>query len=319
MYKDYQEAICRYFEEKKRLHEIPLSLQRPTPAKLKAESLRVYTSRYHKKDDHTLRAFFGDGKEGRTMKEQISASDIDRFRPLVKFLHKQTRQPDDVIYELLAWLIDFPLRPFQESVDYTTHFVETAASGKTFVNNPPEGKNNGTYKKYKETEEPLKNAEDEPGAEETNEADPVVTSSAAGTDAWEKRPHARKLLLFLLLPLLLASGIYFFYQPEISFKAMLKSDHPCMIWMEDHYETVPCEPRYGFQVISREEQLVKLRRIDRPDTITERSIGKIGYISRANKKEFYTGIGPYPEEPHRNIRPLSKLIYTKYVVPLRKE
>src|SRR5690606_19463251 len=46
--------------------------------------------------------------------ERVNHFELDGFRPLVNFLEGKTRNPDERVVKILAWLIDFEPRPYAE-------------------------------------------------------------------------------------------------------------------------------------------------------------------------------------------------------------
>lgn len=111
MFEDYQKAVRLAYIERKEKGQLSPNLQYPSPAKLRDECIIVFSERFIKKDEDTLRAFFGAKNDLSDYNLNIRNVDIDRFRPLVNFLNGGTTKPDVKIVELLAWLIDFNPRP----------------------------------------------------------------------------------------------------------------------------------------------------------------------------------------------------------------
>ncbi|PWS32528.1 hypothetical protein [Pedobacter paludis] len=98
----------KVFEDyKKRLKEKTISsnLVDPTPAGLRDECLRVYTEKKFPTEDPTLRSFFGPLNNDLNYTERIQNFDIDKFRPLMKFMNGETIKPNKRIVELLEWLM----------------------------------------------------------------------------------------------------------------------------------------------------------------------------------------------------------------------
>lgn len=113
MYQDYLNDIIRHYRAGERNGDIPQRLIQPTPGSIKDECLSACEVRFQKKDLRTLTAFFKVGSDQGAILRAIHRCDRDRFRPLVNFLKGATNNTDDLNIELLAWLIDFPQRPFK--------------------------------------------------------------------------------------------------------------------------------------------------------------------------------------------------------------
>lgn len=122
MYQDYLNDIIRHYRAGERNGDIPQRLIQPTPGSVKDECLSACEVRFQKKDLRTLTAFFKVGSDQDAILRAIHRCDRDRFRPLVNFLKGATNNTDDLNIELLAWLIDFPQRPFKAGTG--THIVE---------------------------------------------------------------------------------------------------------------------------------------------------------------------------------------------------
>jgi hypothetical protein len=114
MYKDYLDDIIECYTTGKKNGDLPQRLIQPTSGSIKEECVSVCGSRFQKKDLRTLSAFFKVDNDQDAMLRAIHRCDRDRFKPLVNFLKGTTGNTDDLNIELLAWLIDFPGRPWAE-------------------------------------------------------------------------------------------------------------------------------------------------------------------------------------------------------------
>lgn len=113
MYKDYLDDIVKHYREGEMNGDLPLRLIQPTPAGIKEECISVCEARFRKEDLRTLNTFFKGESDQHSMLKAINRFDRNRFKPLVKFLKKETKSTDDLNIELLGWLIDFPGRPYK--------------------------------------------------------------------------------------------------------------------------------------------------------------------------------------------------------------
>ncbi|MES2446834.1 MAG: hypothetical protein V4546_06610 [Bacteroidota bacterium] len=112
MFKNYKKEVILDYQKKAVGSGFSPNLSNPKPAKLRDECLKVYFERPIKEDEATLRAFFDLPINGDDYSQSIRSVDIDKFKPLINFLQEKTNDTDDRNIELLAWLIDFELRPF---------------------------------------------------------------------------------------------------------------------------------------------------------------------------------------------------------------
>lgn len=113
MYQDYLDDIIAYYKTGKKNGRLQQRLIQPTPGSVKDECLAVCKARFQNKDLRILATFFEAGNNQDTTLRAIHRCDRDRFRPLVNFLKGITGNTDDLNIELLAWLMDFPGRPYK--------------------------------------------------------------------------------------------------------------------------------------------------------------------------------------------------------------
>jgi hypothetical protein len=113
MYLDYINDILAYYRASETNASLPQRLMRPTPGSIKDECLAVCKTRFDQKDISTLTTFFEAENDRDKILLAIDRFNRDRFRPLVNFLKGATGSTDDLNIELLAWLIDFPRRPYK--------------------------------------------------------------------------------------------------------------------------------------------------------------------------------------------------------------
>ncbi len=94
-----------------------INLVNPTPAKLRQECIVVFRGMLIENeadpiDLMLLRSFFERPGEEDLRLSTIRTFDTDKFKPLCNFLKGRTGKTSDKNLELLAWLIDFSLRPY---------------------------------------------------------------------------------------------------------------------------------------------------------------------------------------------------------------
>lgn len=286
---DYIKLLRAAYEQKRRQNQLSLLLAQPTPANIRRECVNVCKEGLAKKDEAVLRAFFGPAPDQRRFLELIKNFGTDKFKPLDNYLKGVTTTTDDRNLELLAWLIDFPHRPF--------------VFGKEVIL----------------TEEEKKRiADPEPVNESTESVQPPARVSVVQeSDKKKKRRVAALLLLFLLLGF---SGFYIIRQTGRS-SDMRFGNAPgeCMYWAGDRYEPVSCNDSTAGRLLLplRLDKLRGFKRITQEDTITERSIGVVYYLKVNDYPEFYTTEGYHPVQVTRRLRPLSNYMYEKYLLKYR--
>lgn len=128
MFDDYKEKVIDAYKKKRQASALSNNLSFPTPAKLKEECLTVYKQRRLVKDEKILRSFFKVADNAVDYGQSIMSCDIDKFRPLLKYLNEKTKYINVKNVELLAWLIDFEPRPFKFEINYKDLKAETASA-----------------------------------------------------------------------------------------------------------------------------------------------------------------------------------------------
>lgn len=297
---EYIKLVREAYKKKRASNEQPL-LVHSTPGKIRRECLNVYRERYHKKDEQTLRAFFGPAEPGRQFLQAISTFETDRFKPLDNYLKGITENTDDANLELLAWLIDFQHRPF--SFDNNVILSEEESA---LIDNPVEARQETAVgdlqNKKGEPAERLKNEGEEESGKHKIESS--IASGAVANNTKGKSKLTMPTLIFLIL-VIGAGGMYTIITGN--------TNTNCMYWAGDHYESVPCNEEANGRLILplNRKRMEQFKRITREDTITWRSIGKIYYIKDSNKIEYYTEGGRYPEDVNRSLKKLSRYIFEK--------
>lgn len=107
MFADYRSKVFENYTIKKANHDLALNILHATPAKIKAECLAVFDTRYLKKDERLIISFFGERENVTDYRNAIRQSEADKFKPLINFLRASTQSTDEKNIELLAWLIDY--------------------------------------------------------------------------------------------------------------------------------------------------------------------------------------------------------------------
>lgn len=286
---DYIKLLKAAYHQKRSNNELQPLLAQSTPASIRKECINVCKERFLDKDMPILRAFFGPAEDRRHFLQLIENFGTDRFKPLDNYLKGNTTTTDDTNLELLAWLIDFPHRPFGFGKD-----VLLTEEEKKLIADP------------------------EPGNESTESVQPPPERGVAQeSDKKKKRRVAALLLLFLLLGL---SGFYIIRQAgKYSDMSFGSSPGECMYWAGDRYVRVSCDDSTAGRLLLplRLDKLNGFRRITREDTITERSIGVVYYLKVDDYPEFYTTEGYHPLQITRRLRPLSEYMYKKYLLKYR--
>ena len=281
---DYIKLLRAAYEQKRRQNQLSLLLAQPTPANIRRECVNVCKEGLEKKDEAVLRAFFGPATEQRRFLELIENFGTDKFKPLDNYLKGLTTTTDDRNLELLAWLIDFPHRPYVFGKEVLLSEEEKAILGY------PE----------RESETPVR--VNQPFTQEKDSA----------------KKKKRRVAALLVIALLLCFGGFqiMFQDPGISSSLNYgNSLSGCMYWNGELYVQIPCDDSTPGRLLRplRMEQLEGFKRITREDTITQKSIGVVHYLKRNGAPEFYTRAGYHPIEHTRKLKPLSRYMYNTYL------
>ena len=89
-----------------------------------------------------------------------------------------------------------------------------------------------------------------------------------------------------------------------------------MYWTGEKYEAMAFYRKVGDALVLEYDKykFSHLKRITQPDTITERSVGRIWYIKvNVDSVDFYTSKGEYPLDTSKVLKPATKYIIDKYV------
>ncbi len=281
MPEDYINAVLRYYDRSKNKEGFPPVLLNPSPAGLKSFCLVKANSDLTLSDISILNQFLEIDGNAESIREKLKREDRDKFKPIQKFIKKDTRSPSIIVVTMLAWLMGFPYQFNDKRINFAELYTgentdETAASGFT----------------------------------------PIDVSDGNKKSVEKKKGWVLAVVILL--------GAFLAIIKELNFGTegkpiSLGSSSQCLRWTGFEYEIVRCQDFESASVIHYDEKLLKeFKRISRPDTITEASIGKLYYISYNNNPQFYTSAGSFPEEPHRKVRPLSRWIFEKYILPMKR-
>lgn len=320
---DYVKLVRQAYEQMQANNTLPHGLTHLTPATLKDECVMKCGKGLNRRDERVIRVFCGDMNESKNCRSIIEHCDTDKFKPLVNFLKGKSVNSNPKNIELLAWLIDFPNRPWE--------------TGKTFPEDQGEGKNQGGSEARSATggaaTEPdsLHNPpspEDEQPTENTGI--PKIPGIPAGNEGITKggeaktldtgiqgekrRKPAKRLAAAVALSLVVGTGGIWWWKeknqpPDIS--------GGCMYWMDDHYEPVACNRKIPNTIIlALDSMKVKnFKKITTPDTISYMALGRVWYSKIDGQIEYFTSSGVHPVKFNHRLKPITIYIIDKYIRP----
>jgi hypothetical protein len=278
-------------------------LEEGSPAKLREACVREYGSRSIGKDEKLLREFFEHTGDLGDLQNVIKGFDINKLKPLSKFMRGETGSPKDKIVELLAWLIDFKDRPYDYKKDYSEKVIGKGTETPLPTGETP-AQTNGTG-----GEDAGNDAQDKPGAESDDHQSVGSTIQSVPAEGQETRLPGKRIITIVLI--FVAAGFLLYWLH----KNRATGHEACMYWADDHYELVSCRKQMENAIVIGldSEKLVHFRRITRPDTITGLSIGSIWYTRYKGEIEYYTSNGFHPIDFQLRLKPLTLYVLRKYI------
>lgn len=333
MFDDYKKCVILAYRKKKVEGPISINLSLPTPAKLRKECLIVYSERRLQKDEEILRSFFGSKDNLKDYSQTIDRFQIEGFKALINFLKGRTSDPDERIVELLAWLIDFEPRPHDSRIDYKEFLEKESTPGgfdSSSIKEDEEDKVPQITPNSVEEEINSNKVEDEKSDAEIAESEiqeeegPISVEGNKDAEeieliTYEPEPIIgratgwKELLLRLKIRKAVVSFITIIVAGSIAYFVIERNQ--CMYWTGEHYQCIACNKKIGdTSIIALDTtKVAHLRKITRPDTLTENSLGKIWYSKIDSKLEFFTSDGFHPLYIDRRLRPVTPYILKKYV------
>lgn len=311
MFADYEKLVLEDYERKKSHNMLSSGLVHTTQAKLKKECVKLCRGKINGTDEKVIKDFCEEWDITKTCLYNIDKYDVDKFKPLSNFMKRLTESTDPKNIQLLAWLIDFPDRPFDYTKRYPSPMELEAGSEVPDSDGVALG-------------EALISSKDQTttGVEEHNiVADKTAYGENLDTSAnsiQKNPPHIQMLtqkwrfhrVVVAALLVIIGTGGYWLWHrtgPAGS----------CMYWSGDHYQLITCSQKIPNTPIMPldTEKLNNFKKITLPDTITHRTKGRIWYSKINNKVEFFTAAGEHPEVFGRYLKPISDYIIDTYIQP----
>lgn len=293
MFEKYQDKVLEAYKTKIESKQM-LQLVGISPALLRNECLNIYRERkVDEKDIPSLRVFFGPDTNNKGYLKIIDEYPTGRFRSLSNFFKGIPVKPDRKNIELLAWLIDYKPRPYQalRGYDISSDGTADATSNEIVVK----------QKQFPEVEPiDIKEGEDDCQKEPAKEDALEVRGVQKGIP----KKYYKSIFAFGAAAAV-AMGAFVFYP----------KNYQCMYWAGDHYVEIACDQKASAQVIALDTfKISNLKKIDKWDTLTAASIGKVHYAKvKVDSVDFYTAGGDHPTNSTKRLLPLTQYILTKYV------
>lgn len=278
MFENYASAVLRDYKRKGAEGLLLTNLVHPTPAKLKRECLIVFDNRYLRKDEGILSSFFEPRQDQEAYRLAIKKHERDKFKSINAILKNGERKTDEKNIELIAWLIDYPHRPYRKWVD------DGEPSG---LEPPQQQKDN--LKIFAA-----------PPSWLTKKIKVTLTFAASMVFgmliylSWPKSPTVGSLQ---------------------GFAATQRGD--CMYWAGEHFIKGSCALTHRDTPALPVDtfRLAHFKRVTDLSTIGENSVRKVWYAKIRGQLELFTQPGFHPVDTARRLLPLTAYMLHKYIKP----
>ncbi len=293
-----EQIKAAYIERCKELN-FSNKLKKPTDANVKKACLALYSKKNGLADKYILLNFLG-LREEEDIVMALKKTDPEKFRPIVYFLKDKTVDPRNETIELVAWLIDFgeqkaePILAEQKSLSSEKMNDEKEDKGSNIVGNLAQL----TL---------LDDGDKTKTIQNDNPKSPKLSNRAV-----------RNSIIFLVLfiasiEIFVFGGINRFINTDTR---MPQAHEKCMYWNGYQYEPVVCQDTIYFSkrvIPLNMKELINLKKIDRPDTLTTSDIGKVWYHKVNSQLQLFTSSGAFPMDTNRVLKPLSKYMYYEHI------
>ncbi|PTQ92410.1 hypothetical protein C8P68_11210 [Mucilaginibacter yixingensis] len=306
MFSDYKKQVLLTYKKKRELNQLSLNLLHSTAGKLRKECLIVLRDRYRQQDLRILKDFFETEVDGADYMQIIRRHDRDKFKPLDNYLKGDTDDTEDKNVELLAWLIDYPDRPYQFRPNQETKPVVEIADFTNLADEPVKSESSAAIIDISD-----------PTTEKAPKTDePDIPAAPMGTviqlPGKNKRVTQVRNRLVVLLGAVFLGGITYYYWPT---KVVDPYANGCMFWKDDHFERSACHVQRPVPLVPYDSvRLARFHAIKDYSTITKASVGKVWYFKNKGHLEFYTTAGFHPIDTVRWLKPLTEYMYDKYIL-----
>ncbi|MGY4537407.1 hypothetical protein ACVW0P_001826 [Mucilaginibacter sp. UYNi724] len=250
-------------------------LIKPTRGRIRQLCCKLVEDGLSKQDEKMLYQYLEMESGDRDFLAAIKETDADDFQGFVQFLNNTEINPAEPKVELLAWLIDFPARPYSK-------YIETEKDGPAIAEDEERVK--PPVKDDDETKLPPKGPEQEtpPTLPPVNKIDKrwsigIVALLVGGLVLWRVWPEKK-----------------------------------CMYWSDDRYVKTYCDvPRSDQPLLPLDRaKLEGFQKIKKTDTLNSPyALDHFWYTRVADSLEVYTARGTHPLHPDQQLQPV-----TDYVV-----
>lgn len=266
-YKEYKVAVVDSYLLKKE-HAMEDWLINPTLAKVKKICLELTEPGLAKHDEKTLRNYL-EISPGVDHLRILKKADLEDFKGFVSFLKKTDVNPAETSVELLAWLIDFPDRPYSRFIGITPDITTaTRVDEENTV-----GLNDGA----------VPTEEEKPGK---------------GVTVMSPNRNYRWLMIVIVLTLI---GTLWFFWPQNEGCMYWSNDR--------YIAASCSVPKLDTPLVAIDRAKLRgFRRIGRVDTLTAYAVNRFWYTRVADSIEVYTAEGRHPVYADKTLKKVTDYV-----------
>lgn len=298
MFKDYKQNVLIDYRNKvandKLIHLVELS-----PALLRDECLNVLKEREQSKNDFILlRTIFGAAENEKDYLKIIGDYPISKLKSLSNFLKGEPVKPDRKNIELLAWLIDYQPRPYQEGDPYDISKVKVKTPGAPTKHEP------------NDEESSIANNQQT----KSGKKDGISNTEKITVAKIKNKVSLKPLLLVCIIALIVGRIAFYLWNQKVNQIRMPLPGEKCMYWTGNHYEPVKCDAYIaGATIIPLDLMRLKnQQKIPAVKLVTKTELKQAWYTKIDGEPELYRDSGVHPIDTTKKLRPLSQYMINKY-------
>lgn len=303
MFNHYSAAVLADYRQKLNERLLSNNLTSPTAARIKDECiLKLEKNKdFEFEDEKALIYFTRELSENADYQKKENgpalkrhdyikrlSTVVDKFKPVVNFLKGNSKNPDDMVIELLAWLIDFKPRPYSNYLSLPADEKKTDTGLATAI------------------------SEISPVAQTPAEPENLIQQPIASKQVVRKTKLKYALILAIIG--IVAATILIINKIAGIGETTDVLARGCMYWAQDRYIPIACDTKgnYPGKTALNDSTLKNFIRIIDISNITAAAVGKLWYIENDGALQLYTKPGFDPLDNSRKLKPLTKEIYEKY-------
>ena len=280
-------------------------LIKPTRSRIKKWCCELAEVGVNKDDEKTLRDYMGLSPVNADFLEVLRKRDEQDFRGFQDFLNRTETRTSVENVELLAWLIDFPTRPYAQFIKELQNEPALKREKEVLIppvqqdgTREPDASGQGQETPVLKREEVIEGPGPEGGKRD------VVPEGGGKGNTVIKYGHKKKEWFFIGIGVLLIGGVILWW--------VWPDGRKCMYWSDDRYVKAYCDiPRIDTPLLPVDiAKLRGFRKIKKTDTLTPSyALKHFWYTRVADSLEVYTASGTHPLNPDKPLEPV-----TDYVV-----